>query len=66
MIDFDTIETRAQTMTVADLHYARLDAVRTAEAMDLLDRVDDLDRAGRYRDEASIYARELARRGGRS
>jgi len=59
------IEDRARTMTDAELWHSRMDAVKTAEAMDALDRVDDLDRAGRYRDEAGIYWTELKRRGAR-
>ena len=56
------IEARAQKMTAAELHYARIDSVEAAEAMDALDRVDGRDRAGRYRDEAATYLRELLRR----
>lgn len=59
------IETRAQTMTDSELHFARMDAVKAAEAMDKLDRIDGQDRAGRYRDEASTYAGELRRRAAR-
>lgn len=61
-VDFAALEARARTMRVEELHYARLDAVRAAEAMDRLDRALGGDRAGRYRDEASVYRGELRRR----
>lgn len=56
------IENKARNMTIAELHYAILDCVETAEAMDEIDRVQGGDRAGRYRDEAATYRAEMARR----
>lgn len=61
-IDFEAIRDRARNMTLAELHYSRIDCVEAAEAMDTIDREDGGDRAGRYRDEAGIYAVEMRRR----
>lgn len=61
-VDFERIAERAATMSIADLHYAILDCVRTAEAMDSLDRTDNGNRAGRYRDEAAVYRAEMGKR----
>lgn len=62
MFDFSRYEEKARGMTVAALHYAVLDCGRTAEALDTMDREDGGDRAGRYRDEASVYRQELTER----
>lgn len=59
---WDTWEAKAKSMTISQLHYAILDCCKAAEAMDELDRVDGQDRAGRYRDECSIYRTEMRRR----
>ena len=61
MTNFEAIQDRAKTMTVAELSYAIHDCAETAAAMDRID-VDGVDRAGRYRDEASVYRAELASR----
>ncbi len=69
-LDFTATETRAADMTDDELAYARTDARETAEVWDrsdkrLQDALEDTDpdgNAGYYRDEASVYAREQARR----
>lgn len=53
--NWERLAERAARMTDSELHYAHLDCVRAAAAMDALDAVDGLDRAGKYRDEASVY-----------
>lgn len=61
-VDWAALEAKAAVMTAVELHYARLDAAKTAA---IWDRAPDLDysgNAGYYRDEASVYAREQARR----
>lgn len=51
-----------KTMTDSELNFAIDDAAITAHAMDSLDRVDGLDRAGKYRDEcAALRAEKWAR-----
>ena len=69
-LDFAATEARAVDMTDAELAFARTDARETAEVWDrsdkrLRDALQDMDpdgNAGYYRDEASVYAREQARR----
>ena len=69
-LDFAATEARAADMTDAELAFARTDARETAEVWDRSDRrlrdaLKDMDpdgNAGFYRDEASVYAREQARR----
>jgi len=61
-IDWDRMEKRAMEMTDAELFYAILDCVKTTENFDKMDREDGLDRAGYYRDEASIYLEERRKR----
>lgn len=59
-LDWSAVEARARKMSVAELHYARLDAAKTADALEGAEvRGKD---AGYYRDEASVYAREMDRR----
>lgn len=60
VLDWDATEDRARRMTDSELHYARIDAGKTAK---LWDGGDDPDgNSGFYRDEASVYAREQDRR----
>lgn len=61
-VDFNALEERAREMTDSELHYALLDAVKTAEAMDKIDRAEGGDRAGKYRDQASVYRAEMNKR----
>lgn len=61
-IDFTAVEAKAERMTVAELRHAILDCVKTAEAMDKIDRSEGGDRAGKYRDECSVYRRAMATR----
>jgi hypothetical protein len=61
-IDFGALEAKAREMTLSAIHYALLDIQRTLDAADAMDRQDGGDRGGRYRDQASVYRRELARR----
>jgi hypothetical protein len=55
-LDFEATEAKAKSMTVAELAYARTDASKAAAAL------DPLPAAGYYRDEASVYHRELQSR----
>lgn len=64
-LDFAATADKAKRMTVAELRYALADILRTLPHSDALDREDNGDRGGRYRDEASVYRRELGRRGER-
>lgn len=61
-IDWAAIEEKAKGMTTQALHYAILDIQKTLPSADALDRETGEDRGGYYRDEASIYHRELAKR----
>lgn len=63
-IDFARYAEKARGMTDNELFYAIMDCVKAAESMDTIDRTDDGDRAGRYRDESSVYRAEQARRRG--
>lgn len=60
--DFTRWEEKARHMTVDALLYSVRDAAHAALAMDSLDRALGGDRAGRYRDECSVYRREINRR----
>ena len=63
VLDWNAVEARAEGMTSAELHGARLDAGRTAELWDRAGPDSDSDgNSGYYRDEASVYAREQTRR----
>ena len=69
-LDFAATEARAADMTDAELAFARTDARETAEVWspryprlrEALADVDPDGNAGYYIDEASVYAREQARR----
>lgn len=61
-IDWNLIEEKAAGMTDVALHYALLDIQKTLPLADRMDRELGGDRGGLYRDEASVYRRELARR----
>lgn len=64
-IDWQAEADRARGMTDAGLHYARLDAAKTAELWDASDRENGTDVGGFYRDQCSVYAAEQRRRAGR-
>ena len=56
----------ARRMDTSTLQDALRDAICTAFAMDALDRATPLERgcrAGKYRDQCSVYRQELKRRG---
>lgn len=59
-VNWTVTEAKAARMTDAQLVYARRDAREAAEALE--GAVVPGKDAGYYRDEASVYARELARR----
>jgi len=61
-IDWNLIETKAAGMPVESLRHALLDIANTLPLADRMDRELGGDRGGRYRDEASVYRAELARR----
>jgi len=60
--DFAAGATRAEGMSDMALQYALMDINDTLRHSDGLDRQDGGDRGGYYRDEASVYHAELARR----
>jgi hypothetical protein len=62
-IDWKHVEALAAGMSVEALHYALIDIQATLPHADALDRELGGDRGGYYRDEASIYRRELKKRG---
>lgn len=62
-IDWNALESRAAEMSTDAIRYAIADIHKTLPFADDMDRLDGQDRGGRYRDEASIYWRELRRRG---
>jgi hypothetical protein len=51
-------ESYARTLTVPQLHYAINDCLEAAESCES----HDCARAGQYRDEASIYRKEMRKR----
>lgn len=61
-VDWATVEKHASEMEMDALRYAIQDIRDTLEHADALDRADGGDRGGYYRDEASIYWREIRRR----
>jgi hypothetical protein len=61
-LDWNTKEAQAVAMSRAELRGALDDILRTLPNADALDREDGGDRGGYYRDEASVYRRELASR----
>jgi len=61
-LDWKAVEERALEMTREQLRGALADILRTLPHADALDREDGGDRGGYYRDEASVYRRELTRR----
>jgi len=58
-IDWNAVAAKAEQMTNVELHYAILDCQKTLPHSDALDRVDGGDRGGYYRDEISIYRKEM-------
>mgnify|MGYP001157807604 CR=1 FL=1 len=60
--DFAACEARALYLTNDALHSAIADIRATLPSADALDREDGGDRGGKYRDESSVYHRELATR----
>ncbi|MEE8473534.1 MAG: hypothetical protein V3S82_10245 [Dehalococcoidia bacterium] len=61
-IDWNAVAEKAQAMTICQLTGAIQDIRATLQDADDLDRTDEGDRGGYYRDEASIYHAEIARR----
>jgi len=61
-IDFKATAEMAARMTDAQLMGALSDILKTLPHADAMDRVDDGDRGGYYRDEASIYHAEMRKR----
>ena len=59
---FTRWEEYARRLSYTQLISALHDTIDTALAMDQLDHAMGGDRAGRYRDEASVYRRELQAR----
>lgn len=62
-IYWNAVEERARGMSITEIRYALADIHKTLPHADDMDRVCGGDRGGRYRDEASVYWRELKRRG---
>lgn len=61
-LDWKATEEKASNMTVEALWHAIFDIQKTLPASDALDREYGTDQGGYYRDEASVYHRELAKR----
>ena len=61
-IDFKATAEMVATMTDAQIVGALSDILKTLPNADAMDRVDDGDRGGYYRDEASIYHAEMRKR----
>jgi hypothetical protein len=61
--DFAAAEERARGMALTQLWGAITDIRKTLPLADADDRANGTDRGGRYRDEASVYHREIRRRG---
>ncbi len=59
-IDWNAKAAIARKMTLSELHYARLDCVKTARALGTAAMIGK--DSGYYMDEASIYRTELDRR----
>jgi len=61
-IDWNHVADLAKGMSVDQLNYAIEDILKTLPHADALDRTDEGNRGGYYRDETSIYRNELAKR----
>lgn len=62
VLDWKEVESRARTMSPTELRCARRDSSETAELWERAQPAwlnDPDDNAGYYRDEASVYAREM-------
>jgi len=62
-IQWNDLSARAEGMTIYELQSAIRDIRATLPHADALDLLDEGNRGGTYRDEASVYHRELALRG---
>lgn len=58
-IDWSATQARAETMSMKDLHYAILANQKALDSADALDRADEGNRGGFYRDEISVYRAEM-------
>jgi hypothetical protein len=61
-INWSETEERAKEMSGSELHWALVDILKTLPYADTMDRELGTDDGGYYRDEASVYRAELARR----
>jgi hypothetical protein len=61
-IDWEVAEERATRMTITELCHARRDCAISAAMWDPYDRANGTNVGGYYRDEASVYLREIQRR----
>ena len=61
-IDWQATENKAARMSPDELWGAIADISRTLPTADDLDRTNGTDNGGYYRDEASVYHREIAKR----
>jgi len=61
-IDWPSAEEKAERMTIAQLLHARRDCAISAAMWDPFDRKHGTNVGGYYRDEASVYVREMNRR----
>lgn len=62
MIDWNKTAKQAENMTDAQLAGALQDILETLPHADAMDRETGSDRGGFYRDQASVYRKEQARR----
>lgn len=61
-LDFTAAEEKAKNLSVESLWYAIFDIRKTLPLADAADREYGTNDGGYYRDEASVYHRELVRR----
>lgn len=61
-IDWESVEAKAKCMSAGALQGAIQDVLATLHFADAMDREDQGNRGGYYRDELSVYRAELKRR----
>ena len=61
-VNWNELESRAAAMTTEELHAAISEILRTLPYADAMDRETGSDKGGKYRDESSVYRRELRNR----
>ena len=62
LLDWAATEARAEGMTDEQLHFARIDCFKTAKVWGKYPDDDPDGNGGYYRDEGSVYVREMQKR----